>query len=226
MAIRFLALSDIHGKASSLEAIMDRASLIGKIDAITVSGDISHYGDPNEVERMIALLAGFGVPVFFVLGNCDPREAEALDISQRNAFHLERCCKEYLGLSMTGAGGSTPTPFGTTFEREESDLMARIRGNLALCSREGMRLMLLVHNPPQGEVVDRTSFGRHVGSRQLRELIMEASPVVVQCGHIHEAAGAERIGQSLVFNPGPAMRGNYAVLEIDGNGARVSLKKV
>jgi Icc-related predicted phosphoesterase len=86
--------------------------------------------------------------------------------------------------------------------------------------------MFLVHNPPWAEVVDRTSFGMHVGSRRLTELISSAAPLVVQCGHIHEAAGKERIGSTTVFNPGAAMKGKYAMVKVDGKEVSVSMRSV
>lgn len=219
--VKFLALSDIHGKLSSLQPVVEKVLGEHKIDAITVSGDISHYGDRAEVGRILEALGSPGLPVFFVLGNCDPREAS--DLSTDTAIQLETRCEICGGLLLTGAGGSTPTPFGTTFEREEEEIVSRIRENLGSCDAESGRLYLLVHNPPYGTSLDRTSFGRHVGSRRLRELIEAISPVAVQCGHIHEAAGVERIGETVVFNPGPAMKGNYALVEVDSGGVAVSI---
>ncbi|MDI9609262.1 MAG: metallophosphoesterase [Candidatus Verstraetearchaeota archaeon] len=221
--VKFLALSDIHGKLSSLRPIVEKVLGAQKIDAITVSGDVSHYGDRDEVKRILDALGAPGLPVFFVLGNCDPREAS--DLSTEMAIQLENRCERCGGLLLTGAGGSTPTPFGTTFEREEEEIVSRIRENLGSCNSEPSSLYLLVHNPPYGTSLDRTSFGRHVGSRRLRELIEAISPAVVQCGHIHEAAGVERIGDTVVFNPGPAMKGNYALVEVDAGGVAVSIER-
>lgn len=219
--VKFLALSDIHGKLSSLQLIAEKVLAGQKIDAITVSGDISHYGDRAEVRRILDALGSLSLPVFFVLGNCDPREAS--DLSTEVAIQLETRCEVCGGLLLTGAGGSTPTPFGTTFERDEEEIVSRIRANLGSCGAESPGVYLLVHNPPYGTSLDRTAFGRHVGSRRLRELIEAISPAAVQCGHIHEAAGVERIGGTVVFNPGPAMKGNYALVEVGAGGVTVSI---
>ncbi|MEJ5293361.1 MAG: metallophosphoesterase [Candidatus Methanosuratincola sp.] len=221
--MKILALSDIHGKISSLESIVEKVLGTHRVEAITISGDISHYGDRGEVRRILDTLGSIALPVFFVLGNCDPPEAS--DLSTESAVQLETRCERCGGLLFTGAGGSTPTPFGTTFEREEDEIIGRIKANLGSCSSGADRLYLLVHNPPYGTSLDRTSFGRHVGSRRLRELIMTVSPTVVQCGHIHEAAGVERIGETVAFNPGPAMKGNYALVEVDAGGVSVSIDR-
>ncbi|MEM3567855.1 MAG: metallophosphoesterase, partial [Thermoplasmata archaeon] len=48
-------------------------------------------------------------------------------------------------------------------------------------------------------------------------IVQEKKPVAVLCGHIHEAAGIERIfGNTLVVNPGPAKHGRYALVEVEG----------
>ncbi len=224
MAIRILAISDIHGKASSLNAILREASS-ERIDLITASGDLTHYGSEADLAQILEALDGAGAPVYYVLGNCDPKEF------RRGIGSHGVCIEESVGelgdLSVVGAGGSTPTPFGTPFEVEEGDLVAGLRQSRSRAPlAAGRSLMFLVHNPPAGRLVDRTSFGRHVGSRMLADLISSVSPLVVQCGHIHEAAGVESIGSSTVFNPGPAMRGRYALVRIDGGDVDVSLRSV
>jgi Icc-related predicted phosphoesterase len=40
----------------------------------------------------------------------------------------------------------------------------------------------------------------HAGSPGLRDLIRQTGPRLFICGHIHEAAGAERMGRTLVVN--------------------------
>ncbi len=224
MPVNILAISDIHGKASSLRAILGAAAS-ERIDLITASGDLTHYGSEVDLAQMLETLEGAGAPVNYVLGNCDPKEfRRGLGA---HGVCLEEGCGGFGPLSIVGAGGSTPTPFGTPFEVEEGELVANLRRNSSLCDRaDGQALMFLVHNPPTGQLVDRTSFGRHVGSRMLTELVSSASPLVVQCGHIHEASGVETIGASTVFNPGPAMRGNYALVCIDGKKVTVSLRSV
>jgi hypothetical protein len=47
----------------------------------------------------------------------------------------------------------------------------------------------------------------------------------VICGHIHEARGQAKIGNTVVVNCGPARDGNYAVAEV-GDDVRVELKRV
>ncbi|MEM2929882.1 MAG: hypothetical protein QW797_03360 [Thermoproteota archaeon] len=46
--------------------------------------------------------------------------------------------------------------------------------------------------------------GEHIGSVEVRRFIEEESPALCLCGHVHERAGlSEKIGRTLVINPGP-----------------------
>jgi hypothetical protein len=224
MPIKLLCLSDIHAKVSSLCAILDGVVQDYCPDLITISGDITHFGTCDEVERILRVVEETGVPYCYVLGNCDPPEC-------RNGVNvggtcLEARCVSYPGIFVLGAGGATPTPYSTLFEVEEEEIVGILRARRSACCKDGCTspLVLVLHNPPKGEVVDRTRNGMHVGSEKIRQFILEASPAVVQCGHIHEAVGTERIGGAVVFNPGPAQRGNYAFVEIDNeNGGKVNV---
>jgi Predicted phosphoesterases, related to the Icc protein len=62
------------------------------------------------------------------------------------------------------------------------------------------RTILLSHYPPFG-VVDFTLSDTHAGDGYLRRLIERYQPPLVICGHIHEAKGIDKIGDTLVVNP-------------------------
>jgi Icc-related predicted phosphoesterase len=59
--------------------------------------------------------------------------------------------------------------------------------------------ILLLHGPPY-QHGDRTSRGNHTGSPSLTATIERIQPRLVVCGHIHEARGEYRIGDSRVVN--------------------------
>ncbi|MBC7113340.1 MAG: metallophosphoesterase family protein [Candidatus Methanomethyliales bacterium] len=215
--ITILALSDIHGKESSLRSILESSLNSYRIDAISISGDITHFGSSEDLKKILGIISEAGRPFFYVLGNCDPPEFKTGINSL--GICLEANCHKIGEVAFVGSGGSTPTPFETPFEVEEDTLIRNISGAHSKC---GCSITYLVtHNPPLGSVVDLTRGGTHVGSKALRDLILNLSPRVFQCGHIHEARGKETIGKTLVFNPGPAMRGNYAIVTISGENVDV-----
>ncbi|MGA2573366.1 MAG: metallophosphoesterase [Candidatus Methanomethylicaceae archaeon] len=215
MPLKLLCLTDIHGKISSLSAILGKVLGDQKVDLITISGDISHFGQGEDIEQALNVIDKTGVPYCYVLGNCDPIELR--DGVRAEGICLEATCMSYMGITLIGCGGATPTPFGTPFEISDDEMVNIITKSRAECYGENSAnaLMLVVHNPPKGEIVDRTRTGLHVGSAKLRDLILKTSPLLVQCGHIHEAAGVEHVGRTVVFNPGPAFRGSYALVEVD-----------
>ena len=80
-------------------------------------------------------------------------------------------------------------------------------------------LILICHNPPKGKTVDAVNVNLHAGSELFTNYIEENQPLAVICGHIHEGAGMEKIGETLVINPGSlGEAGSYALMEIVKEG--------
>jgi Icc-related predicted phosphoesterase len=76
------------------------------------------------------------------------------------------------------------------------------------------RTIVVAHPPPRG-CRDRVLGRWPAGSRGVSRLIRKTAPAVMVCGHIHEAAGVERLGDTLVVNCalGPDRLGAQIVLE-------------
>jgi Icc-related predicted phosphoesterase len=65
----------------------------------------------------------------------------------------------------------------------------------------------MFHSPPFNTSLDLTARGEHVGSRAIRDFILDKQPLVTLHGHIHESAKAsgsitEKLGSTLAVNPG------------------------
>lgn len=111
---------------------------------------------------------------------------------------------------------TNPTPWSTPREMKEPQLAALIRRRV-----EGLedpaRAIFNFHCPPLNTRLDLApelnanfefvvdpggqSFV-HVGSRAVRDAILEVGPMLGLHGHVHEAAGEERLGRTLCLNPG------------------------
>jgi len=203
--MKVLVGTDFHGNESAFEGFASRAEE-EKVDVIVVCGDVTHFGTLEEARRLLSLLMGLRLPILFVPGNCDPPSLIGVDIEGTNCIHGKSVT--YSDLTFIGVGGSPLTPFSTPFEITEEEIMNTLnRGSENL--RDNRWIVLISHAPPRNTSLDKTSFGRHVGSLNVRKFIEKRKPSVVFCGHIHEAKGEDRINNTIVVNPGPARHGNY-----------------
>jgi predicted phosphohydrolase len=69
--------------------------------------------------------------------------------------------------------------------------------------------VLITHCPPFG-ILDRTFDGRHVGCEDLLERVREVNPKVHLFGHIHEARGMVKKGDTVFVNASMAFQSNDA----------------
>jgi Icc-related predicted phosphoesterase len=213
--MKILALSDIHGNEYNLRKILLENK--NNIDAITISGDITNFGNYNDLKNILDIIDEIKIPYFYILGNCDPKEFK--NGIESKGTCVESKCEKINDITILGAGGSTFTPFNTLFEISEDEIINNLKK--AICEEI---TILLTHNPPFASIVDLTRYKIHVGSKKLREFVLQYSPKIYQCGHIHEARGKEIIGNTLVFNPGPVMRGYYAIIDL--KNINVELKSI
>ncbi|GFO96220.1 hypothetical protein ig2599ANME_0408 [groundwater metagenome] len=200
--MKLLALSDLHGDYSHVEAICDRA---GDFDALVISGDITNFGPDEHAKKLLEL---FTKPILAVPGNCDNisllKILDEKTISLHNSFHT-------IGeLTFVGLGGSNPTPFNTPFELSEKRIGESI-GTLLSRLNTNKKIILISHAPPRN-TTDRLP-GGNVGSEALARFLGRFDLIV--CGHIHEARGRVLAGGTLVVNPGQGSKGQAALITID-----------
>ena len=126
-------------------------------------------------------------------------------------------------MKFLGFGGAA-TPFNTIFEPSEDD----IKKSLDRMSKEVKKqnFVLVVHNPPKNTKLDLISNGDHVGSDSIRKFIEEKQPLVSISAHIHESTGIDKIGNTIVFYPGPFYDGKYGIVEIKGSNVKCEIKSV
>jgi hypothetical protein len=200
--MRFLALSDLHGDYSHIEAICDRA---GEFDAVLIAGDITDFG-PDE--KALELLGLFTKPVLAVPGNCD--NFSLLKLLDEKTISLHNSVHKIGELTFVGIGGSNPTPFNTPFELSEKRI-GESTGILLDRLNINKKIILLSHAPPRN-TTDRLR-GSNVGSEALARFLGRFDLIV--CGHIHEARGTVRVNGTVVVNPGQASKGQAALITID-----------
>lgn len=212
--MRVLQLSDVHGSKRAALAARDIAKSQGA-ELIVLAGDITTFGSVSEVKGILEVLASSGARVLYVPGNCDPPELMDLELEIENVIGLHARAVEVGGLRIGGVGGGLFADGATWIELTEEELEEEMRPL-------GRVDVLVSHTPPHGTDADLLR-GSHVGSRAVRDYCERHSPVLVSCGHIHEAKSVSRLGRTYVVNAGPAKSGNAALITLDGKNIEVEL---
>ena len=210
----WIAIGDIHEATEVLASIpgLDRA------EGVIISGDLTNRGTRRAGERVIDAVAAVNPRILAQPGNMDTDEVQAVLRERGMDIHLK--VRELApGLGLMGVGLSTPTPFGTPGEVPEETLADWLDATGADLVRFD-RMIAVIHEPPRDTAVDRLSNGQHVGSPGVRRFLERVQPDLAVTGHIHESTGADRVGRTLVLNPGMLAGGGY--VRIDFNGGELS----
>jgi Icc-related predicted phosphoesterase len=118
---------------------------------------------------------------------------------------------------MLSLGWANPTPWDTPRECSEEELRAKIDA-LASQIEDMENAIFNIHVPPWGTGLDNApeledgasrvkrggSIMKPVGSTAVRDAILEYQPLLSLHGHIHESRGVQRLGKTVVINPGSA----------------------
>ena len=180
-------------------------------------------------------LRPLGLPAFWMLGNDDPPDLEALlDAAPWGAHAEDRVLPLGDDHWLLSLGYSNPTPWDSYRELPEDELAGRLDA-LFEQVEDPSRAILNAHVPPYGSGLDdapvldsglqvQAAAGQvkmgPVGSTAVREAIERHQPLASLHGHVHESAGFRRIGRTVAVNPGSdygtgALNGALLVLEGD-----------
>ncbi len=215
--MKLLCITDIHNHIESFQHILNHA---GPIDVVLLGGDLTNFGTPEDVEKIVRIAQSANLPVLAVAGNCDSAQID-LRLAE-------------LGVSVAGRGtiindigihglSAAPPWHKWMYEFTEEEAAAILQEGYNQI-KDARWHVVLSHVPPRGIKLDRTHFFQHVGSTALREFIEQTRPALVVCGHLHESRGVDMLGPTVVVNCGPAKSGCYAIAEIDDR-VRVELRR-
>ncbi|MEG3224400.1 MAG: metallophosphoesterase [Methanobacteriales archaeon Met13] len=203
--MKILAVSDMHGNFKPLVDYLKK----NQVDLVILAGDITHFGPSDLGEEILNEISSCEVPVMAIPGNCDPESIHG-EIERSKAFNIHARSTVVKNVGICGFGGSNPTPFNTPLEFEEVEIYDEAKKVMESIKDEKITL-LVTHAPPYATKTDLLPSGDHAGSKSLRRVIEELQPTLNICGHIHESRGTDKIGQTLVINPGQMNEG-YACL--------------
>ena len=149
--------------------------------------------------------------------------AQHVQLGEANTIPLD-------GFTLVSTGWANPTPWNTFRELPEDELRTRI-DSLVATVPDRSRAIFNFHAPPYASNLDAApqldadmkykAGGQAlvpVGSKAVRESILEYGPALSLHGHIHEGKGAVRLGRTLAVNPGSSYEDGVlqaAIVDLD-----------
>ena len=216
----WLVFGDIHDRLENF----DRIPELERADGIIISGDLSNCGGREDAERIMKKLRSAKIPVLAQIGNMD--KAEIDDWLSSEGENIHGSVRELApGVAVFGVGGSTFTPMHTCSEFPEEAYAAWLAEEWQT-AKNYPHALLVSHTPPMDTACDAINEILHAGSAAVREFIEREQPELCVCGHIHEGRGADRIGDTLILNPGTLADGGYVVVCLRDGRLTASLANV
>ncbi|MEJ5258839.1 MAG: metallophosphoesterase family protein [Anaerohalosphaeraceae bacterium] len=207
VTVRLLLLADLHNRVEGLDAVA------GGHDAVLLAGDIANFGGLEKVREILSVLEEHCPVVLGVSGNCDPSGVAEL-LKDRGAL-LDGIVVEHQNFCFAGISGTEPSVFNQDREYPNSPFLKTLQ-KIKSALKPSLPFVFVSHQPAFNTSVDKFAQGQHTGSRAIRTFIMETEPILAVSGHIHEAVSKDKIGRTILVNPGPFKNGLYATAEING----------
>jgi Icc-related predicted phosphoesterase len=222
--MKLLVLADVHGEYERLGKILD--NIRESFDVVVCPGDFTDmFNTPKDFSQtdvaniVLQKLLATNKPVLCVPGNQDPYEI--LGLFDDYGVNIHGKARAVGGITFAGWGGAK-TPFGTTIEPSEKETKDAL-DSMGPKLKPGF--VLVVHAPPKDTKLDRIETREHVGSKSIREFIMEKSPALAISAHVHESHGTDKLKDTTLFYPGPVFEGYYGIVEIKGGKVSCEAKK-
>ncbi len=198
------------------------------------------------MERMEESHRKDGTTYYISAGNDDPFAIDAVMQSRPGVINPEdQCIPVHEKIDMLTCGWTNPTPWDTPREMAEDQLLAKLEELVRLVP-DPKKCIFSFHAPPFGTKLDvapnltkdlRMASGlngapfQNVGSKAVRTIIEKYQPLVGIHGHVHECAGKDKLGNTLVFNHGSeyaqgVLRGLILIFNVDKQAKYVNYQSV
>jgi Icc-related predicted phosphoesterase len=196
--MKVFVFSDLHCDIERVKEIVQIKS-----DFHALCGDPSDVGDGlNEMGKALSPL---GKNLLVIPGNNESEkqmESWCQDFGFTN-IHKKVLKKETynfagLGQSLFLPFSNPPKDLATPGEKSETWFKKELSQ-----FKELKKLLLFCHQPPFNTRLDLTRLGTHIGSKSIREFILENRPLGFFSGHVHECAGnTDVLGKTKCYNTG------------------------
>jgi len=214
--MRIIVFGDVHMDLGNF----NRIPAIETADTIIITGDITNYGSRQGAREIIAAVRAINDRIVALAGNLDHQDVA--DYLEEEGISLHGTGRLFGKIGIFGVGGSNSTPFNTPLEYREDELRRFLAQGYEQV-KTAPHHVLVSHTPPLNTTTDRIGSGVHVGSAAVRAFIEEYQPAFCLCGHIHEARAQDRIGNTLVINPGMIRDGGWIEIIDDNDTVDASL---
>jgi len=172
-------------------------------------------------------------PIVWNFGNDDPLFMEEIfkknDIEVKDVFELDSSSSPLL---VVNCSYTNETPYKSFRIAPEYLIFNNAEEKIKKALERSNNLIFNFHAPPYNTKIDKALINgkwEHVGSRSVRELIEKYQPLLGLHGHIHESSGKDKIGNTIVVNPGSLyqeeiLKYSIIVIKRDIKGLVVSYK--
>jgi uncharacterized protein len=188
-----LAFTDVHGDERALAHVK---KMVSKADLIICAGDITVF--ETHLRKMLSIINSFEKPVLMLHGNHEGDHRMKKECEHfKNIIFFHKGFYEQDGIVFAGYGGGGFAMRDKQFVHFSKKVKEKAKDK---------GLVLVLHGPPYGTKTDRIG-KEHAGNKSYTDFIEHEKPNLVICGHLHENNGVQdKIGHSLIINPGPGGR--------------------
>ncbi|MDD5450715.1 MAG: metallophosphoesterase [Desulfovibrionales bacterium] len=217
--MHIIAFGDIHERTENIKKIKD----VSRADCVIITGDLTNVGGIDKAKVVLENIRRYNSKVYAQAGNFDQKAVQ----DYLTELHINLHANGFLigNIGIFGVGGSNYTPFNTPIEYSEEEIKDFIYKGFTKVKDAALKIFV-THAPPFNTAVDVVTGGRHVGSKAVRSFIEEHQLQACITGHIHEAAGHDTIGQTMIINPGMLKNGGYVEILIDAKNIKADLKRI
>ena len=202
--MRIAATADLHFSPSRQSALHDQLTHVrDEADVLVLAGDLTNYGQPDEMEPLLNVVVRSRIPTIAVLGNHDyesNRQVELIKMMSAAGIKvLDGTAYERDGVGFAGTKGFVGgfgrgmlTAFGETelktFVQASIDEAVKLERAMAQL-RTPKRVVVLHYSPiaatVQGEAAEIFPF---MGTSRLAEVVDRHGADLVLHGHAHHGA--------------------------------------
>lgn len=189
--MKILFFTDTHSSKRMVKKIIDKSK---KVDFLVCLGDISFF--EQGLKLILQDLDKIGKKIIMLPGNHeDEITLQKLCEKTKNIIYMHEMILEIGDVLFVsyGSGGFLieDTRFDEFINEHKLEIM------------NAKKVVLLTHQPPFNTKLDLI-YGKPVGNMNIKDFIVEYKPILAVSGHLHDNFNKkEKIGNTLVINPGP-----------------------